>query len=445
MERPPNVLFLVADSLRADAVFGDDTATPTLDEFASESVTLERCYAQGISTAPSMTAMLTGRYPLDYGGHWYITDDQPTMAEQFRTNGYTTAAVHSNPNVSRLRNFDKGFDTFDENILPLSGGNIVDSFPDTVVKLLNKGARVLSKTPYLPADEIHDQMLAWVEGATQPWFLWTQYMDTHGPYLPGDDFSYRNKFRAERLWRKAAVEAPDDITDGEHEELYRNYRLEVEYLDAALGRFLDRLDQRGVLEETIIVFVGDHGDEFGEHGLYGHKNLPYEELVSVPLLMRFPEHVDVPTPERVETPVRCVDILPTVLDIVDGTLTPEMEERMAGESLVDVFSGGEPSYDTIVTEKKMRGEDALRFGLRDDEWTYLYDEQTDNEYLYNRAADPAEVDNTLLERPEVSEQFRERLQDRLSTIDATSLDIETPEIDGAPGVKERLEALGYKD
>jgi arylsulfatase A-like enzyme len=104
-----NALFLVVDSLRYDVVSDSELAeTPTLDSLAEEGTMFEHCISQGVSTAPSMTAMLTGRYPLDYGGHWYIHDDQPTIAEQFQNNGYTTAAIHSNPNVSRLRNLIRG-------------------------------------------------------------------------------------------------------------------------------------------------------------------------------------------------------------------------------------------------------------------------------------------------------------------------------------------------
>ena len=440
----PNVLFLVADSLRYDTVFADDTHTPTLDALASDAVRFDRCYSQGISTAPAMTAMLTGRYPLDYGGHWYIHDDQPTMAEQFQDNGYTTAAIHSNPNVSRLRNFDAGFDTFEENILPITSDGLLDALPDTALRYLNKGARILSRTPYLPADEVHAQMGDWVDTADEPWFLWTQYMDTHGPYLPGDDFSYRNKFRAERLWRKAAVESPEEVTETEHEELYRNYRLEVEYLDSALGRFLARLDRGGHLENTIVVFTADHGDEFAEHGRYGHGNLPYEELVRVPLLVSIPDGLDLPRPDRVETPVRCLDVLPTVLDGIDADLTPAMAERMEGESLVDVLAGEEPGYDAILTEKEMRGEDALRFGFRTEEWTYLYDGKHEEELLFDRESDPDEQTDAVADHQEVREQFRDRLQARLASIEATADGIELPDIEDDPGVQERLEALGYR-
>jgi len=444
--RHPNVLFLVVDSLRGDVrTDAWDAATPTLDSLAEEGVVFETCISQGISTAPSMTAMLTGRYPLDYGGHWYVHESQPTMAEQFQANGYTTGAIHSNPNVSRLRNFDKGFDTFEENILPLSGGRVVDALPGRLVRYLNKGARIFSRTPYRPADEVNAQMAEWVDATEAPWFLWTQYMDTHGPYLPGDDFSYRNKIRAERLWRKAAVEAPEDVTDAEHDELRQNYRLEVEYFDAALGRFLDRLRSGGHLENTIVLVVGDHGDEFAEHGLYGHGNLPYQELVQVPLIVRFPDGIDVETPDAVETPVRTLDILPTILDVVDADLTPEMTERMAGESLGDVLAGGEPSYDVLLTEKEMRTDDALRFGFRDERWTYLYDGTDDGEFLFDRSADPAEQNDVSGDHPSVVERFRDHLQERLDTIEETSSDIETPDVEDAPGVQERLEALGYRE
>jgi arylsulfatase A-like enzyme len=442
----PNVLFLVVDSLRYDAVADDNAAaTQTLDALAAEGVAFKACYSQGISTAPSMTAMLTGRYPLDYGGHWYVHGEQPTMAEQFAANGYRTAAIHSNPNVSRLRNFDKGFDTFEENILPLSSGPLVDTLPDRLLRSLNKAARICSRTPYLPADSVNAQMLDWVEGTDEPWFLWTQYMDTHGPYLPGDDFSFRNKLRAERLWRKAAVESPDEITDGEHDELRRNYQLEVEYFDAALGRFLDDLEAGGHLAETIVVVVGDHGDEFAEHGQYGHGNLPYEELVHVPLLVRFPDEMGLETPGQVETPVRTMDVLPTVLDAVEAELTESMADRIEGESLLPVLQGADPSYDLIHTEKEMRGDDALRFGFRTEDWTYLYDGKTDEDLLYDRQEDAEEVTDVSASEPDTVERFRGHLQVRLERIDATSEGIETPPIEDAPGVQERLEALGYKE
>ncbi|MUV59830.1 sulfatase [Halobacterium sp. CBA1126] len=439
-----NVLFLVVDSLRYDAVAGDEFDTPALDALAEEGVSFSRCFAQGISTAPSMTAMLTGRYPLDYGGHWYLEEAQPTMAEQFQRNGYTTGAIHSNPNVSRLRNFDRGFDTFEENILPYDPDGLVDNAPDSLLRYANKAARILRRTPYLPAEKVNRSLAEWIGSTDEPWFLWTQYMDVHGPYLPGDDFGYRNKFRAERLWRKAAVNAPDEITPDEHDELWTNYRKEVEYLDREIGNFLDTLEERGELEDTAIVVVGDHGDEFDEHGLYGHKNLPYDELTRVPLLIRFPDSAPIDQPTTVDSMVRTIDILPTLLDLADADYSTEMAGRLEGESLLPVINGESPTYDAVVTEKEVRGEDYLRIGFRTDRWKYLYDGKTDDQYLYDLADDPKETNDVADQHPETVERFRERLNDRFEMIKETSEDVEVPDIDDDEAVEERLKALGYK-
>lgn len=439
-----NILFLVVDSLRYDAVADDEFDTPNFNELTNQGVSFSHCFSQGISTAPSMTAMLTGRYPLDYGGHWHLETDQPTMAEQFKRNDYTTAAIHSNPNVSRLRNFDRGFDTFEENILPFDPDGLVDNAPDSLLRYANKFARILRQTPYLPAEKVNRSLSEWIHSTDEPWFLWTQYMDVHGPYLPGDDFSYRNKFRAERLWRKAAVNAPEEITPEEHDELWTNYGKEVEYLDQEIGTFLDTLKDRDALENTVIVIVSDHGDEFKEHGLYGHKNLPYDELTRVPLLMRFPDSVQIDQPATVDTMVRTIDILPTLLDLVDADYSTEMAERIEGESLLPVIDGEDPSYDVVLTEKEVRGEDHLRLGFRTDCWKYLYDGKADEHYLYDLQDDPEETDDVADEHSEVVNRFRERLNERFDRIQTTSADIDVPDADDDQGVEERLRALGYK-
>ena len=439
-----NVLFLAVDSLRYNAVFGDEFNTPTFDQLAESGVRFSRCFSQGISTAPAMTAMLTGRYPLDYGGHWYIEEEQPTIAEQFKRNGYTTGAIHSNPNVSRLRNFHQGFDTFEENILPYDPDGLVNNAPDKLLQYANKFARILRRTPYLPVAKVNESLSEWIREVEEPWFLWTQYMDVHGPYLPGDDFTYRNKFRAEKLWRKAAVNSPDEITPEEHEELWQNYRKEVEYLDREIGSFLEVLSDRGELEDTVVIIVGDHGDEFAEHGLYGHGNLPYDELTHVPLLIRFPDSAGINQSQEVHSSVRTVDILPTMLDLVEADLSEPMQERMEGESLLPVFEGSEPTYDMIVTEKVMRGEDYLRFGFRTEQWKYLYDGKTENTHLYNLNDDPEETTNVVDPHQEVVKEFEEKLNERLETIEQTSEGITIPEIEDDQGVEQRLEALGYK-
>jgi arylsulfatase A-like enzyme len=445
----PNVLFAVVDSLRADAIFGPESVeTPTLDRLAEEGLAFETCLSQGISTAPAMTAMLTGRYPLEYGGHWYIEEDQPTFAEQFQSSGYRTGAIHSNPYVSSGRNFDRGFETFQEDVVDFEPDRHLEGLPDKLLRLTSRVVRLLKKTPYTPITEVNDRICEWTDGENQqddPFFLWTQYMDVHGPYLPGGDFSYYNKLRAEWLWRKAAVRNPDGITDSQHEELLRNYRKEVAFFDREFGTLIDSLDERGILENTVVVVVGDHGDEFDEHGWYGHCNLPYDELVNVPLIIRFPESMGVSQGQRFEEQVRCVDILPTVADYAGVEFSDAMNERLVGESLRPLIEDGTPpTFEVAVTEKKVWSGTELRFGFRTADWAYLYDGTDETAYLYDLQADPDETENVLEENPDVATRFREHLEERIDRIEQTSEGVDIPDIDEGTGVDERLRALGYK-
>ncbi|MCU4728524.1 sulfatase [Halapricum hydrolyticum] len=442
----PNVLFLVVDSLRYDVATGNwESATPTIDRLLDEGVHFQNCFAQGISTAPSMTAILTGRHPLDYGGHWYLDDDQRTFAQVFRDGGYYTGAIHSNPYVSARRNFDRGFDHFAEDVVAFEPDEGLEGLPDKLLRLASRASRILSRTPYTPAEEVNTDILSFVDDADTPWFLWTQYMDVHGPYLGGDNFSYRNKFRAEWLWRKAAVRDPDSITEAEHEELRENYRREVEYLDSEIGNLLGELDERGHLDDTFVVLTADHGDEFYEHGRYGHGNLPYDELTHVPLVIRPPSGSDIPRGETVDDLVRCIDILPTIIDAVDAEIPTQHRERLAGKSLLPLVRGKKRDEEpVVVTEKRVRGEKHLRIGLRTTRWKYLYDGVEDERFLYNLENDPGETTDVSQTETTVAEEFETRLRERLNQIEETSENVVVPDVETDAGVEERLKALGYK-
>jgi arylsulfatase A-like enzyme len=443
----PNVLFLVVDSLRYDTTVGNwESTTPNIDRLIEEGIQFTNCFSQGISTAPAMTAMLTGRLPLDYGGHWYLDDDQPTFAQAFNQHGYHTGAIHSNPYVSARRNFDRGFDRFEEDVVAFEPDEGLEGAPEKLLRLASRAARIFSRTPYTPAEAVNEDMLSFVGDADSPWFLWTQYMDVHGPYLGGDDFSYRNKFRAEWLWRKAAVRDPDSITDAEHEELRTNYRREVEYLDGAIGNLLEELDDSGELQNTFVVLTADHGDEFYEHGRYGHGNLPYDELTHVPLIIRPPAESDLPQGETVDELVRCMDILPTLIDAIGASLSEQHQERLAGETLLPLVRGqGRDEEPMVVTEKRVRGEDDLRIGFRTTQWKYLYDGTDDNRYLYNLEEDPEETTDVSEQNQDVVDEFETHLHERLTRIDETSANVDIPDLETDAGVEERLKALGYRE
>jgi arylsulfatase A-like enzyme len=446
MERKPNILFLVVDSMRYDAAISKQSETPTMDSLRNRGIEFTSCFSQGISTAPAMTGMLTGRYPLDHSGHWYVEESQPTFAEQYHQAGYETGAIHSNPYVSAQRNFDKGFDWMHENITTFEPVSKRSGLRNMLRKVANRANRILKKVPYTTGQKINQICTDRMASATEPWFIWIQYMDVHGPYLPDEDRSYRAKLRAERLWRKAAVTSPANVTDDEHMELYENYNSEIEYVDNQIGDLLNKLETDGILKNTIVVLTADHGEEFREHGQYGHGNLPYDELIHVPLVIRLPKQLNVPQSKKISTITRGVDIHPTLLDILEVPLTEDMKHYMEGRSVAEKVTGDkELETTTVVTEKRVRDESVLQIGLRTDRWKFIYDGRKNETYLFDLEQDPTETKAVGGRNPEVNQQFKKCLNNRLQQISQTSSDIDSRPVSQQTGVNERLRALGYRE
>jgi len=222
--------------------------------------------------------------------------------------------------------------------------------------------------------------------------------------------------------------------------------LEVEYVDEAIGTLLAELESRNTLDDTYVVLTADHGDEFYEHGRYGHGNLPYDELTHVPLVIRPPAESDLPRGETVDELARCMDILPTVLDSVGADVSDRHRDRLAGESLLPLIHGdGRDETPTVITEKRVRGEEALRIGFRTERWKYLYDGVDDERFLYDLDSDPRESTNVSERQSDVTAEFEERLQERLERIERTSENVTVPDLETDAGVEERLRALGYRE
>ncbi|MFB6298255.1 MAG: sulfatase [Salinirussus sp.] len=444
MSDRPDVFLFVVDSLREDAVdyeTGPDCRTPNLAGLAERSVVFDTAITHGVGTAPAMTALLTGSLPLSHGGHWWLAEDRWTVAETLRAAGYRTGAIHTNPNVSRLRNFQQGFDTFDEHLLPLIPGDVLTTLPDGLVQGLNKAARLVRQTPYLPASTLRRKIVRWVDrtAGAGPRFLWTQFMDVHGPYLAHEGLAVRDRIRAERLWR-LATRRPDQVTGTQHATLRERYGAEVRYWDDQLGRLLAGLRDRDRLEDALVVLTSDHGDEFREHGEYGHGNNAYEELVRVPLVINPPGNAG--DGQRVSRPVQLLDVVPTVLDLAGVTPPAAAADQFAGRSLLpDADPDPDPPTDGFETviEKQVRGGQALRIAVRTDRWKFVDDGHEGREELYDLRADPNEESDVLDEYPDLAERFRARTARRR----AVAADLDGREDVESGEVRDRLERLGY--
>lgn len=434
----PNVLLVTIDSLRADSVRDDAVRTPTLDELATAGTTYTQAFAQGPFTTFSMPSLFTGRYPSDlqYAAFSESTvgvyiDEEPTITTMLADAGYETAGFHSNPLLSTLFGFDRGFETFDAR-LPLSGAEFV---PGRGKILTDKLLRLVRKYPYLPAEKLTRRGLEWLDARAgdRPFFLWLHYMDVHGPYQPKSGNAYLNKLRAERLWRKAVTD-PETLSTGERNRLREWYRDEITYTDRCLGTLLDGLGERGLREETVTVVTADHGEQFGEHGRFSHPHQLYDELVHVPLLVDGPDREN----ETVDDVVELTDVAPTL-------------GRAAGVQPPASFVG--TPLPTATTDDETRSErraiseaDVVPTyvgSLRTDRWKLI--RTGDGEKLYDLARDPAEETDVRDDHESVAAELSERLDDHLAAEgravgagrSVTSVDIDSSE------TEDRLRDLGY--
>lgn len=425
-----NVLLLTVDSLRADAVASSPPETLAFDRLAEEGVVYENAFAQGTFTTLSMPSLFASRYPSSLPPVEFLEntvgvhlDGVPTLPEALQDAGYETAGFHSNPLLSHLFGFDRGFDTFDSR-LPLAD---VPGLPGRAKILTDKLLRLVRTHAYLPGERLTDRALDWLDEREddRPFFCWLHYMDVHGPYQPKSGSVYLNKYRAERLWRKA-VTRPGEVTAAEHERLWQTYREEVAYTDDCVGRLLEAFRERGLLEETVCVLTADHGEEFAEHGRYSHPDHLYEEVVHVPLVVRSPDE----NAGRVEHPVELVDVAPTVL----AETGVEVPASFAGRHLADPGSGHAISEAGVTPTYKA--------SVRTDRWRYV--RYGDREELYDRQSDPGEGENVLDARPGVVADLGSRLDEHLAT-HGTHVG-ETGSADAGiedSAVKDRLADLGY--
>lgn len=302
----PPILLIVADTLRADRLgsYGYPLPTsPRIDSLATGSLLYESAMTPAPFTMPAMAGLLTGRYPETVGVANHsradrLVEEAHTLAEAAKLAGYRSAAVVSNPWLARpSMGFSQGFETF-----------------ITTAQSSHTQPQRMDATT---VTDLAMEMLARMSGA--PFLLWVHYMDTHMPYKAPSTFTAR--FGNESGTSRVMADFTDPTTDrqelyfepgyenGEIESTKRLYDAAVAYMDSEIGRLLDRMKELGLYDEAIIIFLADHGESLGEHGLFfAHDFTVYEELVRVPMIIRMPT-----TPSaRVSSVVSLLDLFPTL-------------------------------------------------------------------------------------------------------------------------------------
>ncbi len=419
----PNVILISIDTLRADhlSCYGHPkNLTPNIDEFARESVLFTNTIAQSSWTLPSHASLLTGYLPSSIGvfhESFPMHENVTTLAELLREQGYATVSFNGGVLLDEHFGFAQGFDwywSFDGNNIPDSPTSMND-----LANILNKTRRNL---PTLKRKKF---------------FLFFHTYQLHDPY----DFH-------------PGISEPEaeKCSDSEQNipECLLAYEGEVRYVDRQMGTLFQLLRENDLLDNSLVIFTSDHGESFlrDKHNHTGHAIYLYDELIKVPLIMRFPggEHAG----RIIRTQVRLLDLVSTILDFVQARRFPT-----EGKSLLPLVAGTDTKERHSLSEyyknPHLKINNLTRFSLRTPEAKLIVNKlRTENE-LYDLHQDPRELDNRLV-RPTADDEARaNELMHRLTTLRAgrrlLAADIDptnAKQMKKVPAeLYEQLRALGY--
>ncbi|QEH32840.1 Arylsulfatase [Aquisphaera giovannonii] len=459
----PNVLLIVLDTVAAEhlSVYGYPRRTsPTLEELAARGIRFDRAVATASWTLPSHASLFTGRWPHELSAGWNTPLDgtHPTLAEALGRRGFATAGFVGNRwYCSRDSGLARGFAVYHDDSFPrltALGRSELVGRPmqglQAASRLLEDWLGVSALSPAVDAlarllivnrrqaADIHRELVAWLESRPQPdrpFFAFLNLYDAHYPYeIPEPGIHrFRSRARAERDanllrdWISLVKRAPT----AEQVELGRDFYDDcVADLDERLGRLLDDLARRSVLDRTWLIVTADHGESFGEQpGVFWHGTSLYQAQVHVPLIIVPPGGLSEPL--TVPAAVSLRDLPATILDVLGrapggdtlpgeslarlwgpegtrrGDPTPAVSRALSEVVPLDAF-GADPSEWVHAPRWPI-------VGLTEAGWSYIRREKEGTEALHDLAKDPRQRDDLAADpslRPRLEEMHRDA--DRLT-------------------------------
>ena len=397
-----NVILITIDTLRADRIgaYGSDrVATPNMDRLADEGILFTNAASTVPFTLPAHSSIMTGSYPPHHGVRenvgYVLGSSLPTLAEEMSASGRSTAGFVSAFVLDARWGIGRGFDTyFDEFDLEENESANLGSVQRDGADTISEAVRWLDTSP------------------AQPLFLWLHLYDAHDPYEPIEP--YRSQY-------------PN-----------RPYEGEVAYTEFQTGEFRSALEERDLLENSLLILTSDHGEGLGQHREGFHGFFIYDSTVHVPLMIRLPGQEG--AGRVVDEAVSHVDLMPTILEVV-GRPIPEQAQ---GQSLVPLIRGTtKGEFESAIYSESMYP--LLHYGwaplrsLRKGHYKFIDSPQPE---LYNLRADPLEQNNILLDERRTSRELKDELDrmveqlksDEPATVEPAELDEET---------LLQLQALGY--
>ncbi len=438
-----NVIVIMEDSFRKDHLgcYGNDwIKTPNIDRFASEATVFDHAYAEGLPTIPVRVALFTGRYTLPFRGWQPLEQGDIPIAEILWDKGVTSALITDTYHMHKPKmGFGRGFDyvlwirgqesdpavvdpELKVDLTKYSEKNWHSSYPGQPERIVKKQfIQYLRNRSSWKGEEDHhiarvmragmkwlEEMVA--EGKRDNLFLWLDSFDPHEPWDPPryytDMYPVPEYEGLPIIWGGGFVK---DWTLAEIRHIRAQYAGTITMVDKWTGIFLEKIEDLGLLDNTMIIFLTDHGEPLGEHGIIKKvQPWPYEELSHIPLIIRLPDGMDFK--KRVEAFVGMPDIAPTILSF----LNVDVPSIMHGRNLIPLMQGEEEDVEFGISGFHRRA-----WSIRDYEWSFylwfkglMSGEERRELYRYDPNFIPPEpskyeVERDLAEREDLIEEERE--------------------------------------
>ncbi len=443
----PNVIIITIDALRQDRVSAykpGNVDTPNLDAFAARSLRFEEACTNNPWTIPSMFTMNSSRYPTVHGADTtHIGNENVVMlAEVLKSHGYETEGYVANQILYGELGFNRGFDRYVEygDIVPLL------AFKRTTVYRFFKRVRdtVVPNYTNFPVEDSTEWLTNRLVSSLsrdrdRPFFVWAHYLDPHTPLTPPRKYVKGSPEFVDEALRLGFLYSTyeEDLVPGDREWLVPLYEAEVRYVDESLKKVFDVIEVSGLYENSIIIITADHGEEFFEHGKYGHGKTHYDEVISIPMMIYLPGV----KPGVSKRPVSLIDIMPTVLDYVGA----DAPAGMSGKSLLAIVEGSAEVYDEEFIFIDRLSVDPTYKSARIRPYTLTRSGPSEYAYVMRDMRIDIGPDDIVAE-PDVSlfERYRGPLDEWAAVIDAEAKGLGgTAEIGIDAERREELKGLGY--
>lgn len=456
MTKKKNVLLITIDSLRAShlSCLGYPLKTsPNLDNLAKDGILFNNAISCGPDTPTSITPLLSSSYILmhlvknegldklriatdegfeklssrnkEFEMIGTITSEihrnRITIAEVLNGYSYNTAGFHSNPFLSRYFNFDKKFDYLYDSFSNMQKYTIKSKIEGILNK--NKELRNFVKylynkvqsnnIPYDRAEIINKKAISWLKDHKTNFFLWIHYMDVHFPYKPPKKFQlyFRSKpmnnlemsILNDKIIKNDKLSKPSEMSEDEIRNIIDLYNGEIRYVDNEIKSLIGELSEMDILNDTLIVITADHGEQFWEHGEFGHGANLYDELIRVPLIIYNSAYKNI----EIDEPVSLLDVSPTIMDI----LGISDNNTFQGTSLIPIIKGERKSSGVI---SETFGKGRRRISYRTKKWKYILNEGNGQTELYDLETDPNEKKNLYEKESRRAKEFELKIIEHIS-------------------------------